>query len=431
LAVAEALADNGRVTGNSGGLIGENNILPLSHLNNWQNAYFAINECNLILDGINNVSPAPTQATRDRWIGQIKFLRALYYFDLVRVWAYDPGVAVAAQDRGGVPISTTGIKTATEALTFLPARAPVSEVYALIYADLQDAATLLPNTGAPQYATSGAATALLSRVALYNKDYATAVSAATTALGSSVGAVLSGAAYQAGWRAAIHPESMFEVRFQVAAENIGVNESLQTSYTTIQQFSTIGNFAVVGGWGDLAPRLDFLPLLGITVTGDGTNAINVTKGDDARVSLYEVGPGRGSGRKVECIKFLGKTGTLNMDNVPVIRKSEMLLNRAEARATPGSAVLDEVAALADLNTFRAARNLPPVALTGTDLYEEILLQRRLEFAFEGHRWFDLKRLGRNVVKGATVLEYTDFKILPRIPLSQVDGNPNMVQNFGY
>jgi starch-binding outer membrane protein, SusD/RagB family len=431
LAVAEALADNGTVTSNSGRLIGENNNLPLAHFNNWQNSYLAINEANLILDGIPNVSPAPTDATRDRWIGQAKFLRALYMFDLARAYAYDPGVAVASQDRGGIPINTAGIKTATEALTFLPARAPVAQVYAQIYADLNDAAALLPNTGGPAFATSGAASALLSRVALYNKDYATAVSAANTALASPVGAVLSGAAYQAGWRATIHPESMFEVRFQVAAENIGVNESLQTTYTTIQQFSTIGNFSIVGGWGDLAPRLDFLSLLGITVTGDRTPAISVTKGNDARVSLYEVGPGRGSGRKVECIKFMGKTGVLNMDNVPVVRKSEMLLNRAEARATPGSAVLDEVAALADLNTFRAARSLPPVALTGTDLYEEILLQRRLEFAFEGHRWFDLKRLGRNVVKGAVVLEYTDFKILPRIPLRETDGNPNLVQNFGY
>jgi len=427
LVVAEALADNAQVTSNSGRLIGENNNLPLSHFVNWQNSYLAINEANLIIDGIPNVSPAPTDATRDRWIGQAKFLRALYMFDLARAYAYDPGVAVASQDRGGVPINTTGIKTATEALTFLPARAPIAQVYTQIYTDLNDAATLLPNTGGPAFATSGAASALLSRVALYNKDYATAVSAANTALASPVGAVLSGAAYVNGWRAAIHPESMFEVRFAVAAESIGVNESLQSSYTTILNLTSPTS---IGGWGDLVPRADVRALLGITTTGSGAT-LTMTVGDDIRGNQYMVGVGRGAGKLVECVKFAGKAGFAYGDNVPVIRKSEMLLNRAEARATPGSAVLDEVAALADLNTLRVARGLTPVALTGTDLYEEILLQRRLEFAFEGHRWFDLKRLGRNVVKGAVVLEYTDFKILPRIPLRETDGNPNLVQNFGY
>lgn len=428
IAVSEALADNGQVTSNSGRLIGENANLPLSHFLNWQSSYLAINEANMILDAIPNVTPVPTDAVRNRWIGQMKFLRALYYFDLARVYAYDPGVAVASQDRGGIPLNTTAIKTASEALNFLPSRAPISEVYNLIYSDLQDAVNLLPNTGAPQFATSGAASALLSRAALYNKDYATAVDAATAALASSVGTVLSGTAYIAGWRTAIHPESMFELRFAIAAESLGVNVSIQSSFNSILN---LGSPSSVGGWGDLVPRNDFLTLLGITTTGAGAT-LTMTMGDDIRANQYIIGSGgRGAGRLVECVKFASKTGISFADNVPIIRKSEMLLNRAEARATPGSSVLNEVAALEDLNTLRVARGLTPVALTGTDLYEEILLQRRLEFAFEGHRWFDLKRLGRNVVKGAAVLEYTDFKILPRIPLRETDGNPNLVQNFGY
>lgn len=427
LAVAEALADNAQVTGNSGRLINENNNVVLAHLNNWQNSYLAINEANLILDAIPNVSPAPTDAVRDRWIGQAKFLRALYYFDLVRTYAYDPGVAIASQDRGGVPINTTGIKTATEALNFLPSRASVADVYALIYADLNDAATLLPNTGAPQYATSAAARALLSRVALYNRDYSLVVSEATAALASPVGTVASGTAYVNGWRAAIHPESMFEVRFAVAAESIGVNESLQSSYTTILNLTSPTS---IGGWGDLVPRANVLGLLGITTTGSGPT-LAMTVGADIRGNQYMVGVGRGAGRLVECVKFASKVGFAYGDNVPVIRKSEMLLNRAEAYATPGSPVLNEANALTDVNTLRAARGLPAVTLSGSDLYEEILLQRRLEFAFEGHRWFDLKRLGRSVVKGSAVLDYTDFKILPRIPLRETDGNPNLQQNFGY
>jgi hypothetical protein len=113
-----------------------------------------------------------------------------------------------------------------------------------------------------------------------------------------------------------------------------------------------------------------------------------------------------------------------------------LLNRAEAYATPGSAVFNQTLALADLNTVRTARGLATVSLSGTALYNEILNQRRLEFAFEGHRWFDLKRLGLDVIKagqftGAVNVPFTDFRRLANIPQREVDGNPNLQQNFGY
>jgi hypothetical protein len=61
------------------------------------------------------------------------------------------------------------------------------------------------------------------------------------------------------------------------------------------------------------------------------------------------------------------------------------------------------------------------------LLTEILRQRRIEYMFEGHRWFDLKRLGLN---DNTIL-YTDFRFLARIPIREVDNNPNLLQNFGY
>jgi hypothetical protein len=71
--------------------------------------------------------------------------------------------------------------------------------------------------------------------------------------------------------------------------------------------------------------------------------------------------------------------------------------------------------------------------TGQALLDEILRQRLLEFAFEGHRFFDLKRYGQAIVKTSPVvnLPFTDFRYLPRIPQSEVDGNPNLAQNFNY
>lgn len=433
LAVSDALADMGFATNNSGRLINEARNILYTHFTHWQNSYFAINEININLAAISTenvgaLSPAPTQAQLDKWQSELKFLRALYYHDLVRAYAYDPGATVPSQDRGGVPLMLEAITTSSAAATATAPRATVAEVYAQIYQDLNDAIALAPTTGGPFFATRAAALGLLSRVALYNRDYSTVVTQSTAAIAAG-GALISGAAYVNGWRATTNPESLFEVKFQDANESLGVNVSMQSSFTTSLSLSAL---STTGGWGDFAPNATLRSQLGVS----GTTVGSITTGADTRGQLYIVGPGRGSGAKIECIKFISKNGVPYLDNVPVIRKTEMYLNRAEAYATPGSPVFDEALALADLNTVRAARGLAAVALTGSALYEEILTQRKLEFAFEGHRWFDLKRLGRDVIKagtftGAVDVAFTDARILANIPQREIDGNPNLVQNFGY
>jgi starch-binding outer membrane protein, SusD/RagB family len=429
LAVAEALSDNATTTNNSGRLINENRNISLAHLTHWQNSYQAINEVNIALKAVAELvyTPAPTQATIDSWNGQLYFLRGLYYHDLVRGYAYDPGVAVAAQDRGGVPLILTPVTTAEAATAATLPRATVTEIYAQVYADLNAAITSLPantSTGVSYTATRAAAQALLSRVALYNKDYPIAISNATDAL-ALVGPTLNGTAYVNAWRSATNNESIFEVKFQDANENIGVNTSLQTSYTTCQSLSAL---ATQGGFGDLVPLAALRTAIGITgpVPGAGTVG-QICTGTDVRAQLYAIGSGRGSGPKVECIKFIGKNSIVNLDNVPVLRKAELLLNRAEAYASSGNDPL----ALADLNTLRSARGLATVTLAGAPLLTEILNQRRIEFAFEGHRWFDQKRRGTDFIKTPENILATDFRVLANIPQREIDGNPNLQQNFGY
>jgi len=87
--------------------------------------------------------------------------------------------------------------------------------------------------------------------------------------------------------------------------------------------------------------------------------------------------------------------------------------------------------LADLNTLRTARGLSGVALSGAPLLTEILNQRRIEFAFEGQRWFDLKRRGQDVIKTPENILATDFRMLANIPQREIDANKNLQQNFGY
>lgn len=436
LALSDALADVGFATNNSGRLINENRNIAYNHFTHWQNSYFAINEINITLKGVADlvVTPAPSQATIDRWIGSLKFLRALYYHDLARAYAYDPGANVAAQDRGGVPLLLEPIFTSGDAASATRPRASVSEVYAAIYADLNDAIAKLPTTGGPFFATKAAAQGLLSRVALYNKDYSTVVTAATDAFAAPNAILASGSAYVNGWRGTQNPESLFEVKFQDANESLGVNVSMQSSFTSALSLGALNG---QGGWGDLAPHAAMRSLIGITGPVPGAATVGqVCTGTDVRTQLYAIGFGRGSGPKVECIKFISKNGIPYLDNVPVIRESEMILNRAEAYATPGSSAFNQTLALADLNTLRVARGLPTVSLTGTALFNEIINQRWIEFAFEGHRFFDLKRRGQNITKvgtfvGAADLPFTDFKLLANIPQREVDGNPNLQQNFGY
>ncbi|TAF97482.1 MAG: RagB/SusD family nutrient uptake outer membrane protein [Cytophagia bacterium] len=420
LAIPEALADNGRATNKSGRLNAEYQNQIGSHLGNWTNTYIAINRTNLILKNLPKVTLAP--ATKDAIEGQCLFLRGLMYFDLMRAYAYTPRAIVTAQNLGGVPLMLDGVE-GLDQIT-LPSRATIDACYAQITTDLTSSIAKLNNTSTftrPFFASRAAAQALLSRAELYKGNWAEVVKQATDALAGGVGVFqATPAAYLSSWRAAQNPESMFELSYQTA-ENIGVNFSLQTTYTTLR---TLGLRTITAGFGDLVPSADLLTQMGITRTGDV-----VTRGADVRAQLYELGTaGRGTA-EVECTKFLGKGGQVNQDNTPVIRISEMYLNRAEANYELGNFA----AALTDVNLIRTRAGLAalPTTTTGAPLLAEILNQRRIEFAFEGHRFFDLKRRGLDIVKIPRNIAFTDFLILARIPTGEISLNPNLKQNFGY
>lgn len=442
IALPEALADNGVATNKSGRLLNEANNVFRAHFPQdiWQISYAGINQANLILETVPGIeAPGITAADKTSWLGQMYFLRALYHLNLVLAYAYTPGAVVGAQDKGGVPLMLKGVASSTDALALKPSRAPIDEVYAQIVKDLEEANSRLtfPSTSFPTLANKAAALALLARVNLYRKDYTAAKRWADECITLAGGRLTNPTSYVAQWRAATHSETLFQITLATNAENNGVNESLQTSFTTL---TAPGNTTVTGGFGDLVPSISLLDALGITLTGGnnlavftGSNASIASRSDDVRNLLYEPGTlGRGKSY-VECTKFIGKNGFINLDNLPVVRIAEVYLTRAEAMATPGSPVFDEAAALTDLNRIATNRGLTAFALTGTDLYEQILNQRRLELAFEGHRLWDLKRLGRDLVKGPHYndVQFTDVRILAPLPTREIDGNKNLVQNSGY
>ncbi len=454
IALPEALADNGYATSKSGRFIGEVNNNVGAHFTGtiWTDGYRALNQINLTIEAIPNITdlPAPSTAEKNNWEGQLYFLRGLYYFEMMKAYAYTPGATVTVQDRGGVPVILNGISSVADASALFPSRPSVDSVYKFIISNFKLAESRLAASSTQKsLATKGAAQAMLSRAYLYAKDYANAKLWSDNAIATNggLGRLTDQLDHVSSWRLAEHKETIFQIRFTVNAENIGVNESLQTSFTTL---TAPGLTSLTGGFGDLVPTISLLNALGITLVGGNTNTVFLgpnaavaSRTTDVRNLLYEPGTtGRGKSY-IETTKFLGKNGFLNLDNVPVIRMAELYLNRAEAFATPGSSVFSLEAALADLKIIKSRRyvgytgsaiEMADNVLTASELYEEILNQRRIELAYEGQRFHDLKRLGRNIVKSAPstqVLQFTDFRVLASIFQPDVDGNPNLKQNFGY
>ncbi|HUC80971.1 MAG TPA: RagB/SusD family nutrient uptake outer membrane protein [Flavisolibacter sp.] len=450
IALPEVLADNGYANNRSGRLLAESNNQNRAHFlgDTWQLSYTNINDANLILEAAGS-NPTLTAAEKASVEGQAYFLRALNHFNLALVYAYIPGAVVNSQNKGGVPLMTKGTNTTEGALANLPARAPIEEVYNQIVTDFEAANSRLTTGGVapftisastPNFANKAAAQAFLSRVNLYRKNYAEAKRWSDSAVNTAGSKLTSGNAYVSGWRTPTHPETLFQVAFNTNAEGGNPNESLHTTFSSI---GAPGSTTTIG-FGDVVPSLYLLNDLGITLAGGNTEAnyrsnaaVIDSRTADVRNLLYEPGAaGRGK-VYIETTKYLGKNGFTNLDHSPVIRIAEVYLNRAEAFATPGSAVFNEALALADLNRIVVARGLTAfVGLTGTALYEEILKQRRIELAMEGHRFWDLKRLGRDIVKAPLYsggdVPFTDYRILAPLPTRELQvAGSKLVQNTGY
>jgi starch-binding outer membrane protein, SusD/RagB family len=412
VATAEALADNTRIINRAGGRYQQQgNNAPNNHLNNWEFAYAAINEINLLLEDLAIASIPEEQRISTE--GQVKALRALFYFDLTRAFSYEPNMAPAGLNNGAVPLMLHGVLLETD-IEKKP-RAAQAEVYNQIYADLTDALTKAPDTGDPIYMTKSFAAALFSKVALYNQDWINAEAYATQAIDmtATTHPLVPNSSYVNSWRVAVHPESIYEVTYTSAQENIGVNESVQSAFSSRVSILT----SKIGGYGAVVPTTAFY---------------NLYAANDVRRSLYQLGLDRAASNQIviETTKFMGKTGTLYMDNIPVMRTSELYLIRAEARAKQGG---KDTEALSDLNAITVRAGLAPFAgLSGQALVDAIIAQRRLELAFEGDRWFDLKRRGADVIKSTGNVVYTDYRILAPLPVREIQSHGEiLVQNLGY
>lgn len=398
----EIMADNVRLTNtNSNRYFNERVNAPSAHMQQFWANYAAINEANFIIQGIGGSNT--TEAEKASIKAEALFLRALLYFDMARVFCYEPTKVVGDANLGMI-LRTEPTDDVTKA--DFKSRSTIQETYQLIEKDLKEAIALFPATGNRLRANKAAANALLARVYLYWEKYADAITYATAALDAPNGATfVTGANYVSAFTSAPNPESLFEINYVQATESLGVNESMHSLTTNL----------TTGNWADVVPTNELLGLFEAADIRRTAAMFSATKGGESVVFSR---------------KFPGARGPFT-DNIPVIRLSEVLLIRAEAYAATGK----EDLALADLNRIRTRAGATAVAATvkGADLIDAIMRERRLELYLEGHRFFDLKRRGQTITKASlsAVVPYDDFRILAPLPVAQVQLNKNLKQNRGY
>ena len=366
----------------------------------WSNAYRTINSCNLVLTNLNLVTSSTSK--KDRIEAEALFIRGSLYFELARLFGKTWGDGDNATNLAvpliltPTPFQVSGLKDDN-----YPARASVAAVYGRAITDLQKAATLLPTTNL-HYATRSAAWAQLSRIALMQGDYATARDMANNGILDFEGR---GISLTPNFRDLYYTFINFggvaprEYVFHMRVTTQDGTNGLNTYYG-----QTVGSIPGTAGRGDLDVQTAWVNRHGAT---------------DVRRSFFVV-----TNRRLTQ-KHLDRFG-----HVPVIRLAELYLTRAEANFRLGTTVGATPAA--DIKRIRDRVALPEIPAASLTL-ANILLERDLELAFEGHYLHDRKRLresvpGSNFTNGPA---WNSPRLVLPIPQREMDVNKNLVQNEGY
>jgi hypothetical protein len=421
-------------------------------VNIWSNCYALINQANVTIAGVQQAATAGviTAADASIYLGELRFLRALAHHELVihfsRPYTENNGTSP------GVPYRETAINTQDAIATARAVdRGTVANVYTKMLADLEFAEQNLPTTRTGNArvtrATKGAAIALKQRLYLYQGNWSKAVDEGnkiistaapfTSSIGSYALMPTPQEAFPGG--ANVTVENVFSVE-NSADDNPGVNGGLAQVFGSRQPIASGG----IAGRGLIA----ISPIL--------YNAPFWTCTDLRRTQLTQADAPRYALRKY-------RDATNNTDFAPIIRYAEVILNQAEAEARNGNGTRG-------LTLLNAVRNRAVAAadqytnLTGTNLIQAVLNERRIELVGEGFRWDDIHRLsptsfspragggipakylstqvaiaqyvcgaGTPLTPSVPAIAYTNALFLWPIPALEVANNPTLAaqQNPGY
>lgn len=365
----------------------------------WRESYKGIQRANTVLNRITDIEYEDASLKTNR-IGEMKFIRALLYFNLVRLY-------------GDVPLVTTETESPFD--FFGQGRTPLAQVYTQIESDLNDAIQDLPISKESGKPARGAAQALLGDVQLTQSDFSNALTNLEAVVNSGEYALAATTAEIFGVDNEGNSEILFEVQF---ASGFNVDGSFEGSPAG-SQFRPSGTTANAKGHN--LPTQDFI---------DSYDAA------DTRLNDY-VGVDPGANPFYFSTKYeISTTGADDggSDHL-IIRYADVILKYAEAlnenNQTPE--------AILQLNAVRSRAGLgATTATTQTEVRAAIRQERRFEFIGEGHRWFDLKRYGTAVSVMNTFFNNTgvnvtidDNNLILPIPQSQLDTDSSITQNPGY
>lgn len=353
----------------------------------WTAAYRAINTANIVLEGSGVVENATKKAQLE---GEALFIRGAMHFELVRLYAL-PWGATADNSQLGVVIRTKATKTEEQAFE-KTARSTVAQVYQQAISDLTAAVGKLPNDNGTRV-DKFTAQAFLARVYLQQGDYAKARDAADTVIGS--GKYSMNASVRAVFDNKNTNESVFEIQ-QNEQNNAGQgNDGLATFYASLPGI----------GRADVRVLTPFLA--------------TYPAGDLRRQEWYYIGTGARPG-----VNYTSKWKSFSQ-NLPVVRIAEMFLIRAETNLRLGTVIGDTPA-----NDLAKVRNpiRTNLAVIAAPTLDDVLKERFLELAFEGHRIHDIKRLRLST---GTFAWNSDRLVLP-IPQRDINASEGvLIQNPGY
>ena len=384
--------------------------------NFWKAAYKVINRTNTVLGRIDGIEINTELANRYKL--ECKFIRALMYFNLVRVY-------------GDVPLILKEISI-SESYDIL--REPKENVYNQIIADLKEAQGLPVSysTAEDGRATQGAAKALLADVYMTLHKYAEAETILAEIINSGRYSLLEntpGSLNIDGYKNVFSPvnhnskEGIFEIQFLKG----GYGEGSNYANNFAPENSGTNVVAVGGTGGNNIPEMD---IYNAYEEGDLRRDFSMSLG------YYD---NRKNNEWVESryvCKFMDVPYQNNdaSNNYPVIRYADVILMYAEALNQNGKTA--EACKYLNMTRRRGfgyqTTETSPVDLQTTDKAQFALMveqERRVELAFENHRWFDLIRTGRAVeVMKSKGFSLNETNLICPIPQKQIDVNPKLTQN---
>ncbi len=398
----------------------------------WNGHYNAIAQCNQALQALEIATV--DEVTKNRWIGEVRFLRGYYYFNMVRYY-------------GGVPAVLRVPESAADANSddTFQTRASVDEIYSIIIGDMQFAVdnTPLKNQTQTGRINRGTAQAMLAKVYMYRNDWQKVLDLTTEVVNSGLYDLLSD--YELIWR--FEGNNSIESIFEIQTGTFNNTDYGVRGYC-VWQGPRVGG---LGGWRDLGfgfctPSRNLVEsyeqgdvrrnatVIEIDDSGNHTGTIlydgfRIPSKDSVENFFYNYKAYHSELMTIE--PFLGNRDN-KQKNIHVLRYADVILMQAEA-----SFELNDVSlAISNVNKVRKRASLGNLdnSLSGTALQEAIWKERRYEFAMEHDRFFDIVRQGRaEMIMKADGKNFIAGKheLLP-VPALQIElSGGRLTQNPGY